>query len=110
MLESTLADEAEEFLQPGNSDDARAAKSFQRIVGEFAFADVAADLAVEVVGGEAEVAHGSGFHSSDASAEGVFLADGSGDDLLVVHLDVGEEVLWQVGAVEADGLVGIVAV
>src|ERR1700760_4951405 len=101
MLESTFADEAEKFLQPGNSDDACAAEGFERIVGEFAFADVAADLAIEVVGGVAEVAHGSGFHSSDTSPEGVFFANGSGDDFLEVHLDVGEEVLRQVGAVEA---------
>ena len=42
---------------------------------------------------------------------GVLLADGARDDELVVHLHAFvEEVLGQVGAVEADGLVGVVAV
>ena len=76
-----------------------------------ALADVAGDLAGEVVGGEAREAHGAGLDRAVERAVRVFLADGARDDELVVHLHAfAEEVLGQVGAVEADGLVGVVAV
>ena len=51
-----------------------------------------------------------GLDAAHAGAEGVLLADGSGDDGLKIHDDVAEEMLRQVGAVEADGLVRVVAV
>ncbi len=80
------------------------------IVGEFAFADVAVDGAFQVIGGEAGVAHGAGFHQALTGAVGVFAAHRAGDDLLEIHLHGLEEMLGQIAAVEADGLVGIVAV
>ena len=58
-----------------------------------AFADVAADPAVAIVGGEARVGHRRRLHAPDAGAEGVFLAHRAGDDLLEVHADFLEEVL-----------------
>jgi hypothetical protein len=45
MLEAVLTDIAEQGLQVRDADDAGAAESVERIVGEFAFADVAPDLA-----------------------------------------------------------------
>src|ERR1019366_10306514 len=41
VLEAALADVAEQLLQPGDAHHAGAAKSFERIVGELAFAHVA---------------------------------------------------------------------
>ena len=64
VLEAVLADEAEEILHLGDLDDAGAAEGVEGVVGEGALADVAADLAGEVVGGEAGEAHGAGFHRS----------------------------------------------
>ena len=111
VLEAVFADVAEEVLHVGDLDDAGAAEGVEGIVGEGALADVAADLAGEVVGGEAGEAHGAGFDGAVERAVGVLLADGAGDDLLEVHLYAFvEEVLGEVGAVEADGLVGVVAV
>ena len=46
VLEAVLADVAEQLLQARDFDHAGAAESFERIVGERALADVAADLAV----------------------------------------------------------------
>ncbi len=72
---------------------------------------VAGDPAGEVVGRETGKAHGAGFDGAVERAVRVFLADGARDDELVVHLYAfTEEVLGQVGAVEADGLVRVVAV
>ena len=93
-----------------NLHHAGAAERRQRIVGELALADVAIDGAFQIVGGEAREAHRAGLHQAFAGAVGVLAADGAGDDLLEIHLDALEEVLRQVAAVEADGLVGIVAV
>ena len=42
MLEAVLADVAQQFLQLRNAHHARAAERIERIVGELAFADVAA--------------------------------------------------------------------
>ena len=110
VLEAVFADVAQQALQVGDADYAGAAEGVERIVGEFAFADVAADLAFAVVGGEAGEAHGPGFDQAHAGAVSVFAAHGAGDDLLEIHLDGFEEMLGQIAAVEADGLIGIVAV
>ena len=65
---------------------------------------------VDIVSGEAGEGHGRGFDLADHGAEGVELADGAGDDLLKIHAHVGEEMFRKIGAVEADGFIGIVAV
>ncbi len=53
MLEAVFANVVEQPLHLRNFDDPRAAESVERIVGKFAFADIAANLASSVVGGEA---------------------------------------------------------
>src|SRR6185312_8725271 len=98
MLESSFADVAQKLLHFGNADDAGSAEGFERVLGKLAFPDVAANFSGELVGGEAAVGHGSGFDATDDGAVGVLFADGAGDDLLVVHDYVGEEVPGQVGA------------
>ena len=102
---------AEEFLHVGDFDNAGAAEGVERVVGEGALAGVAGDAAGEVVGGKTREAHVAGLHGAVECAVGVLLAYRARDDELVVHLYAfAEEVLGQVGAVEADGLVGVVAV
>src|ERR1700761_1864648 len=64
VLESALADVAQELLHLRNFDDARATEGLERIVGEFAFADVAANFSSEVIGREAKVAHISSFDAA----------------------------------------------
>ena len=111
MLEAVLADVAEELLHVGDFDDTCAAEGVERVVGEGAFAYVAGDLAGEVVGREAGEAHRAGLNRAVEGAVRVLLAHGARDDELVVHLHAfAEEVLGQVGAVETDSLVGVVAV
>src|SRR5581483_5462703 len=90
--------------------DPGAAEGVQRIVSEAAIADIAADAAFAIARGETGVAHGRGFDAAHASTEGVQLADRSGNDLLEIHFDVGEEVLGEIAAVEADGLVWIITI
>ena len=46
MLEAVLADVAQQLLQARNLHDAGAAEGLERVVGELAFADVAANLPV----------------------------------------------------------------
>src|ERR1022692_407113 len=110
MLEAVFADEAQQGLKVRNLHHAGAAEGSQRIVGELALADVAIDAAFQIVGGEAREAHRAGLHQALAGAVSVLAAHRAGDDLLEVHLDTLEEVLRQVAAMEAHGLVGIVAV
>ncbi len=100
----------EQLLQLRNLRHARAAEGFERIVGEAARARVAANHAAPIVGGVARKAHRARLHAAHAGAEGVFLAHRAGNDLLVIHPHIFEEVLGQVGAVEADALVGMAAV
>src|ERR1039457_2019068 len=109
MLEAVFADKAQQGLEMENFHDAGAAESDQRIVGELALSHVAIDAAFQIVGGEAREAHVAGFHQALAGAVGVLAAHGAGDDLLEVHLDALEEVLRKVAAMEAAGLVRIVA-
>jgi hypothetical protein len=110
MLESLAADVLQQLLQLGNLGHARAAEGGQRIVGELARSDIAADYTATIVGRVARIAHRAALDAAHAGAEGVFLAHGAGNDLLEVHLDFVEEVLGQVGAVEADALIGMAAV
>jgi len=110
MFEAVFADVMEQLLEAGNFDDASSAKSLQGIVGKAAAAGITADFALDVVGGETGEAHGPGLHYAHAGSEGIFLAHGTGDDGLVVHFHVAEEVLWKIAAVETDGLVGVGAV
>src|ERR1035438_9485133 len=110
MLEAVFADKAQQGLEMENFHDAGTAESDQRIVGELALSHVAIDAAFQIVGGEAREAHRAGLHQALAGAVGVLAAHRAGDDLLEVHLDALEEVLRKIAAMEADGLVGIVAV
>src|SRR5260370_22509714 len=72
MFVAVFADVAEQFLHFRNFHHAGAAESFQRVVGEFSFADVAADHAFAVDGGETRVAHHAAFYFTDRGAERIF--------------------------------------
>src|SRR3954454_22314267 len=66
VLEAVLADVPEEVLQARDLDYPGAAEGLERVVGEGALADVAADLAGGVVGGEAGESHRGGLYLADA--------------------------------------------
>src|SRR5579872_3876540 len=110
MLESVLADVVQQFLQMRNLYHPNAAECIQRVAGEFSLADIAANYSGDVVGREAGKAHRARLHAAHNGAERVVLANRSRDDFLEVHADVLEEMLGQVAAMKADGLVWIVAV
>src|SRR5271154_4280288 len=110
MLKSVLADVMQQLLQLVNLDHANSAESIQRIVGKRALAYIPANHASGVVGREARKAHRPRLHSADHRSERVVLAHGSGDDLLEIHAHILEEMLGQVAAMEADGLVRIVSI
>src|SRR5207302_1989059 len=107
---AVLTDVMQQGLEFGNPYYPNTAKRIQGVAGELPFADVTADGSGPVIGGEAGETHGAGLNSSHDSSEGIVLAHGAGDDLLEVHADVLEEVFGKIAAVEANGLVGIVAV
>src|SRR5208283_6234007 len=101
MLESVLANVMQQFLQPGNLHNAHAAKSIQRIVGEVALTDIAANHSRGIVGREARKAHGTSLHPAHDRTECVVLAHRPGNDLLKIHAEVLEEMLGQVAAMKA---------
>src|SRR5260370_35185455 len=86
-----------------------AAEGLQGIVGETALAQIAADRAGAVIGGESGIAHRLGLHASHAGPKGVVFSHRFGNYLLEIHSYVVEEVLREVSAVETNGLVGIFA-
>src|SRR5713226_2793499 len=100
VFKALLADESKQLLQPWNSGHARAAKGFQRIVGELALPHVTPDLAMKIVRGESHISHGAGFNPANTGAKRILLAHRAGDDRLEIHNDVVEEMLRQIGAVE----------
>src|SRR6266404_6036187 len=110
MLKSVFADVMQKLLHVGNLHHACAAKCFQWIIREAPFSGIAANLAGQVIRGEAGVAHGAGFDAAHASPESIFLPHRAGDDRLKIHLHVFKEMLRQIAAVKAHGLIGIAAV
>src|SRR6266568_3798336 len=110
MFKTAFADITQKFLQMRNVQDAAAAKSLQRIVGELTFADIAADFPFAIIRRNAYKPHRAGLHSPYACAKRIFLAYCPGNDLLEIHAHILEEMLGKIAAVETNGLVGIIRV
>src|ERR1051326_518679 len=110
MLETLLANIAQQFLKLGDAHNARAAEGLQRIIGNLAFADITANDPFAVARRETRETHRTRLHQPDAGPVGILLAHRAGDDLLKIHLHAAEEMLGKVAAVEADSLVRILAV
>src|ERR1700738_451164 len=91
VLESIFTDVAQKSLHSRNFYYSRAPKRFQRIIRKLACAYVATNSSGAVVRGKARVTHRPGLNASHAGSEGIVLADGACDDLLIVHLAVPEE-------------------
>src|SRR6202020_1893886 len=108
VLKAVLADVPQQLLHLRNLDDTGTAKCMQRIVGESALADITGDLTRKVVGRETREAHRPGLYRAVQRSMRIILADGPRDDLLEIHLNaLIEEMLRQVGAVEAYSLVRV---
>src|SRR5437899_7994489 len=105
VLESTLADEPQQFLQAGNAHHTRPPKCLQGIVRKLAFPHVARHLSFAVVCRKAREAHRPAFHASHARPKRVLLAHRSRDDFLKIHSYVAEEMFRKIAAVEADRFV-----
>src|SRR5580693_9563330 len=110
MLEAVFTNVTQQFLHVRNFHHTGAAESFQRIVGKSPFADVTANHSILIVSGKTRETHRSGLHLAHARSEGIVLSHRAGDDLLVIHAHFLEKVLGQIAAMEADGLVWILAV
>src|SRR4051812_12662503 len=104
VLESVLADVAEQRLKARDLDDTGAAERLEVIPGEFTLADVAGDPPGAVVRRESRESHGPRLHLSDDRSIGVLSPDRPGDDRLIVHRGIVEEIARQVAAVKADRL------
>ena len=70
------------------------------VVREFAFADVAADFALSIGGGDAAVGQQAGGRATVERAVGVFHAENAAEDRRVGDLDVGQEGFRPVAAME----------
>src|SRR5215472_4879078 len=110
VLEAIFADVAQELLHLRNLHHPGPAEGIQRIIRKPALAYVTADPPGEIVRGESREAHGARFYATHAGAKGIFLAHGSSDNGLEVHLNILEEVFRQIAAMKADRFVGIIAV
>src|SRR5258708_1344946 len=86
VFKSAFANKAHQVLHSGNFYDACASERAQWVVGESSLAHIATHLARGVVSGDTSKTHGLGFDQSHTRTKRIFLADGSGDDLLEVHL------------------------
>src|ERR1700743_2146042 len=111
VFKAVLTDISQQLLHLRNLNYAGSAKGLERIVGESTLADIAGDLSSKGVGRKEREAHRPGLYPAVERSMGVLLADRPGDNLLKVHLHAFvEEMLRQVGAVEADSLIGIVSI
>src|SRR5467141_2143209 len=110
MLETAFANIPEKLLQVRDVHDSGTAKGFERIVREGSFADIAADLSLAIVRRDAGKTHRTSLDPSHTRSKRVFLAHGSGDDLLKIHAHIFEKMLGKIAAVKTDGLVGIIRV
>src|ERR1700730_7748441 len=110
MLESIFTDIAQQLLHLRNFDHPSTAKRLQRIVGKSAASYVSANLPRRIVRRKASKAHCAGLHLADTGTKSIFLANGAGDNRLVIHVHFLKEMLRQVAAMEAHGLVRMIAV
>jgi hypothetical protein len=110
VLKAFFADEAQQLLHLWNFNHARAAESFQWIIGETAFANIAAHLTFVVVSRKTGIAHCTSLYAAHTGAERIFFAHCSSDDSLEIHNDVIEKMFRQIRAMKADGLVRIVPI
>src|SRR3989442_10670996 len=89
---AVLADVLEESLEGGHLHHAVTAKALEFVAGDFAFTDVRAHAAVEVVRRSAAECQWPALEPSNDGPEGVLLADRRRNDFLKVHLEVFEKV------------------
>ena len=91
VFETSLADVLQKGLEVGNFHHAVAAEGIKFVICKFTLANVNADNTSGIIGGGSAESCLAGFYPADDGAEGVFLADGACNNLLVVHLWVLEE-------------------
>src|ERR1700731_4906137 len=100
VFKSSLADKAKQRLQPGNAHDSSTAKGVQAVVGEFAFAYIAADAAVVFIGRESRIAHVACLYLAGHRAVCVLFSNGARNDGLKIHHYILEKMFGQVAAME----------
>src|SRR5579871_2114597 len=110
MFKAFTANVLQQLLKLRNLSYACPAEGLQWIVSEAPSAGISAHNASAIVGGVTRKAHRARLHTANASAEGVQLAHCASNDFLVIHLHIFEEVLGQVGAMEANAFVRMVAI
>src|SRR3954469_10228643 len=100
MLVAVLANKLEELLKIRHFDYPVSAEGVQLVFGKPAFSQIRGYAASKVVRGNPAIRKRSRTDSSDDCAIGVFLADRSRDDFLVIHFLLGEKCFGQIRAVE----------
>ena len=109
VFKTVFADVTEQRLQFRNFKDAVSAEGVEFVIGEFAFTDVGSDFTELVIRGDSGESERSRSDLSADSAIGIFFADRTGDNSLIIHLILTEEGFGQIGAVEEDSFIGIFA-
>jgi hypothetical protein len=104
MLEPFAADVLHELLEAWNAGDGAVPEGVERIIGQFAFADIGADASVGVGGGDATVGQQAGRSAAVEGAVGVFDAERAAEDRGVRDLDVRKKTLGPVAAMEEHAL------
>ena len=91
MFESLPADVVQNVLQIRNVRDGAVAEGVERVVCEFAFADVAADFALGIGGGNAAIRQRPGGRAAVERTVSVFHADDAAEDRRGGNFDVGQK-------------------
>lgn len=91
MLEALAADVAHKLLQLWHAGDGAVAEGVERVVREFAFADVGADAAFGIGGGDASERQPSGGRATVERAVSVLDADDAAENRRGGNFDVGQK-------------------
>src|SRR5690554_71388 len=110
VLVAVQADVLHQGLEIGNFHYRAGAKRIQPVVGEHTLANVGPDHAVDVIRGHTGKGQRTRRHTPGDSAVGVFGAQRGGQDLSGGNLDIGQEALGPVAAVEQHAFIGVVCV
>src|ERR1700751_537409 len=97
----------EQLLHPRDLYHSRSSEGIEWVVGETALAYVTPHVSGGIIGGEARERHLLRPDETDAGAERILLAYSTGDDFLKIHLYRAEEVLGEIGTMEAHRFVGV---
>ena len=91
MFKTLRTNVAHELLQLRHARDGAVAKRLQLVIGQFTFADVSADFAIRIGGGDAPKSQRAGGRATVERAVGVLDTDDAAENRRGGNFDVGQE-------------------